>query len=42
MALITIPTIPAQGVQFQLIRGDTPLEFFGGCEVIVPEQEVVS
>jgi hypothetical protein len=41
MALITIPTIPAQGVQFQLIRGDTPLEFFGGGEVIVQSTKAV-
>ncbi len=35
MAIITIPAIKTPAMSMQLLRGDTPLEFFDGSEVVV-------
>ncbi len=41
MALITIPTVRATGVTLRLLRGDSPLEFFSGSEVIIQSTKAV-
>lgn len=41
MALITIPAVPASGFNMQLMRGDIPLEFLAGGEVIVQSTKAV-
>lgn len=41
MAVITVPSIPAAGVQMRLLRADLGLEFFSGAEVIVETTKAI-
>jgi len=41
MALIAIPPVRATGMTIRLLRGDAPLEFFSGAEVIVQSPKAV-